>query len=80
MQATKVRLGNHGRLVIPASYSKALSLEPGTELLRVAFDALRLMSRDAAIKRAQDIVRQYVPEGHSLVDELSAERRADGHA
>lgn len=78
MQATRVRLGHHGRLVIPAPYRKALGLEPGAELvLRVEGNELRLISRDAAIKRAQDIVRRYVPEGYSLVDELLAERRAE---
>jgi hypothetical protein len=29
------------------------------------------------IRRAQQIVRRYVPEGHSLSDELIAERRAE---
>ncbi|MFV3130760.1 hypothetical protein [Niveispirillum sp. KHB5.9] len=31
---------------------------------------------DAAVKRVQSLVRQYVPEGVSLADELIAERRA----
>ena len=30
----------------------------------------------AAVKRAQSLVRQFVPEGVSLADELIAERRA----
>jgi hypothetical protein len=32
---------------------------------------------EGAILRAQAIVRQYLPEGRSLVDELIAERRAE---
>ncbi|MBI4922909.1 MAG: AbrB/MazE/SpoVT family DNA-binding domain-containing protein [Devosia nanyangense] len=38
---------------------------------------LRLMSRDTAVRKAQALVRKYVPEGVSLVDELIAERRAE---
>jgi hypothetical protein len=32
---------------------------------------------DAAIRRAQALVRQYVPAERSLVDELIADRRAE---
>jgi hypothetical protein len=32
---------------------------------------------DAAIRRAQAMMRQYAPEGASVVDELIAERRAE---
>lgn len=78
MNVTKVRMGNNGRVVIPAEYRKKLSLEPGTDLLlRVEGDELRLMTTASAIKRAQNLVRTYVPEGYSLVDELIAERRAE---
>jgi hypothetical protein len=38
---------------------------------------LRLATRREAIKRAQRLLRQYVPEGVSLVDELIAERRRE---
>jgi vacuolar-type H+-ATPase subunit H len=36
-----------------------------------------MRSLDAAIKRAQEIVRKYVPEGISLADELIRERREE---
>ncbi len=35
------------------------------------------MSRMTAIKRAQELVRRYNPEGRNLVNELVAERRAE---
>ena len=38
---------------------------------------LRLRSFDAALKRVQEIVRRYVPEGVSLADELIRERREE---
>ena len=40
-------------------------------------DGARVLSRAAAIREAQELVRRYVPEGVSLVDELLAERRAE---
>jgi hypothetical protein len=38
---------------------------------------LRLLSKEAAIRKAQELVRQYIPEGVSLVDQLIEERRAE---
>jgi hypothetical protein len=38
---------------------------------------LRIMTIEASIRRAQEIVSRYVPEGRSLVDEFIAERRAE---
>lgn len=73
-----VTVGPDGRIVIPAQYRRALGIEAGDELrLRAENGELRLISRRAAIKRAQSIVRRYVPEGVSLSDELIAERRAE---
>ena len=36
---------------------------------------LRFSTREAALQRAQERVKRYVPEGVSLADELIAERR-----
>lgn len=73
-----VTVGPDGRIVIPAQCRRALDIEAGDELrLRVENGELRLLSRRAAIKRAQSIVRRYVPEGVSLSDELIAERREE---
>ena len=43
-------------------------------------EEVRLLAHDCAIRRAQEIVRRYVPEGQSLVDELIKERREHGSA
>lgn len=78
MQEAKVKMGDNGRVVIPAPYRKALGIGPGDEIvLRLSDGELRLMSRATAIKRAQELVRRYIPEERSLVDDLSAERRAE---
>ncbi len=78
MQEARARMGDNGRVVIPAAYRKALGLAPGDEIiLRLGDGEVRLMSRMTAIKRAQELVRRYNPEGRNLVNELVAERRAE---
>jgi hypothetical protein len=44
---------------------------------RIIDGELRLLSKEAAVRKAQELVRQYIPEGVSLVDELIEERRAE---
>lgn len=75
---TKVEAG--GRVVIPAPFRRALGLEEGQAVLLVLEEkdgAVRLLTREAALKRAQDIVSRYVPAGVSLSEELIQERRAE---
>lgn len=78
MSKFMTKLGANGRIVLPAAYRKALGVAQGDELvLTLEDDALRIMSLDAAIRRAQAIVRQYIPEGARLSDELLADRRLE---
>jgi AbrB family looped-hinge helix DNA binding protein len=73
-----VRLGPDGRVVIPAAFREAIGLKEGDVLFaRLEDGEVRLLTPTAAIRRAQALVRQYVPEGVSLVDELIAERRKE---
>ena len=74
----KTKLGDGGRLVIPAKYRKALDLKPGDEIVMLLEkNELRVMGSQQAIKQAQAIVRRYIPEGRSLSDELIQERREE---
>lgn len=74
----RTRIGKNGRLVIPASYRRALGLEPGSEVILIlAGQELRLFAAEQAIRLAQERVRRYVPEGRRLSEELLAERRED---
>ena len=76
MRDVTVRIGSSGRLVIPAHLRKALGVKQGDELLvRVVDGELRLTTPALAIKRAQEMVRRYVPPDRSLADELLRERR-----
>ena len=73
----RARLNENGRLVIPASFRKALEIKPGDEvILRLEEGELRMTTLRQRIARAQRNVRKYVKPGVSLVDELIAERRA----
>jgi len=73
---TRTRVNENGRLVIPASYRKALGIKAGDEvILRMEDDELRITTMKRRIERAQRRIRQYVKPGVSLVDELIADRR-----
>ena len=74
----KVRLGPDGRVVIPAVFREALHLKEGDVLIASAEQGeLKLLTIPAAVRRAQAIVREFVPEGVSLVDELIQDRRRE---
>jgi AbrB family looped-hinge helix DNA binding protein len=76
MTAFKTKLAEGGRIVIPAEYRQALGLHVGDELiLRLEDGEVRIFSSRQAIKRAQELVRRYIPQNRSLADELIAERR-----
>ena len=73
---TRTRMGEKGRVVIPAEIRKALGMDAGGTLdLRVEDHELRISTIRGRILRAQERVRKYVPEGVSLSEELSVERR-----
>jgi AbrB family looped-hinge helix DNA binding protein len=74
----KVRLGPDGRVVVPAVFREALGLKEGDVLFaRLEGGEVHLLTPKAAMLRAQALVRQFVPEGVSLVDELISERRRE---
>ena len=73
-----VNLGKNGRLVIPAPLRRALDIAPGDELVLTLTDGeVRITTRDRAIARAQERVREYTGGEGSLVDDLLEERRAE---
>ena len=77
MKTTTVKLGESGRIVLPAQFRKELGVEPGDELILAMGDGeLRIFTRLQAIKRAQGLLKGLAP-GRSLVDELIQERRAE---
>ena len=76
MPEIKTKLGEGGRVVIPAEYRKTLGLKPGDEVILLLEEGeVRLLTPQRAVQRAQALVRRYIPEGRGLVDELLRERR-----
>lgn len=74
---TRMRVNENGRVVIPASFRKALGIGIGDEVvLRIEDGELRITTMKRRIERAQRLVRKHVKPGVSLVDELIAERSA----
>ncbi|MEM7132102.1 MAG: AbrB/MazE/SpoVT family DNA-binding domain-containing protein [Chloroflexota bacterium] len=75
-EAAKIMHGN--RIVIPASIRKELGLQIGDALTLILENGqLRLISHDQAVKKAQKLLRQYLPPDTPLVDELITDRRQE---
>lgn len=73
---TRLRVNENGRVVIPASFRKALGINAGDEVvLRLEDDELRITTLKLRLERARRRIRRYVKPGRSLADELIAERR-----
>lgn len=78
MNVQRGTLVSGGRLQIPAAFRRELGISDGdVVMMRVQDGELRLWTRDAAIRRAQEMYRKHAKPGVSLVDELIAERRAE---
>lgn len=79
MQSSHVRLGQNGRVVIPAEYRRAMGIKEGDEIVLVLENKeLRLMTVQAAVAHAQQVFGALHGNGkHSLVDVFIADRRAE---
>ncbi len=78
MTQVRTKIGEGGRIVIPAEYRQALGLQVGDEvILRLEGRELRIFTLNQAIKRAQELVSRSIPQERSLTDELIAERRRE---
>jgi AbrB family looped-hinge helix DNA binding protein len=73
---TRVQVGEKGRIVIPAEIREAMGIKIGDTIdLSLKDCELRISTLRSRIRRAQERARKYIPEGRSLSEELSAERR-----
>ena len=79
MERIMTRIDAAGRLVLPARFRKKLGLRAGDEVSLVLEDdsSLRVMTTAEAIRRAQSVVRRFVPQDRHLAAELAAERREE---
>lgn len=78
MSTHRSRITEGGRLVIPVEFRRKLGLNPGDSVvIDIADGELRVRSLNAAVKRAQALVRRYIPSDVSLSEELIRDRRAE---
>ncbi len=78
MERITVKIGEGGVVTIPAHFLDAMGVKDGDEIT-ITLDGreLKLYSYQQAVKRAQEIVRRYIPEGRMLSEELIRERREE---
>ena len=61
-EKTRTRINQNGRVVIPASFRKALGINIGDEVvLRIEDEELRISTLKRGIERAQRLVRRHSP-------------------
>ena len=73
-----IEVGEAGRIVLPSAFRKQLGIRTGDILAaEIVGGDIVLMTLESGIRKAQAIVRRYVPEGVSLVEELLEERRQE---
>ena len=74
----RTQVGEGGRVVIPAAFRSVLGIDVGDYVfLRLEDSEVCLFTPRDAIRRAQELVSQFVPDDVSLADELIAERRVE---
>jgi antitoxin PrlF len=75
MRQANLTIAPNGRVVIPLSMRAELGCQAGGKILaRLVNGTLVLEPVNAAVRRAQAMVRKYVPEGSGLVEEMISER------
>ena len=76
MNVQRGKIVSGGRIQLPVDVRRALSLSDGDIMqIEVVDGEIRLRPQRDAIRRIQERMRAYITEGHSVVDELIAERR-----
>ena len=71
-----VKMSAGGRVVVPAEIRRAMQISDGDTVLWDLVDgSARMTTQRERIRQLQSYVRQFVPAGVSLVNELNDERR-----
>lgn len=81
MQDIRTKIGEGGRVIIPAVLRQALHLEPGDDIiLHFEENEIHIITPEQALIKLQTTVKSYLDKLDkpvSLVDELIAMRRAE---
>lgn len=74
----KAKVTEGGRIVIPASMRKAMGIKVGNNVTLVLNElGLHVSTREAALKRIDDLMKDKIDPKRSVVDELIRERREE---
>jgi antitoxin component of MazEF toxin-antitoxin module len=79
MEVFHTKIEADGKIQLPPQILEELDFQAGQDVeLEVEKKTLRVsLTRAERLKRARELVRKYVPEGVSLVDELIEDRRRE---
>jgi AbrB family looped-hinge helix DNA binding protein len=78
MKQTPVKIGEGGRIVLPADYRKALGLDIGDELiLHLEHGKMMLLTKPQAIQYVQEKMAAYSTKGRVLSEEVIEERKRE---
>ena len=78
MHEHRTKINENGRLVIPVAFRKMLGLKTDDEvILRFDEDELHISNVRNAVKRARQLIKQYVPAEASLTASLIKDRRKE---
>jgi len=73
-----LEMGLDGRILIPVALRKAMQISPGEKITAwVDEGELHIVSVNVGVQKLQAMVRDQIPEGVSLVDELIKDRREE---
>lgn len=74
----KTKVGQNGRILIPAECRQAMNLSVGDEITILVEDGeATFFTLQHAVTRAQTIMKKYLTKGETLSEELIANRRKE---
>lgn len=81
MNDVRTKMGEGGRVIIPAIFRQAMHLEPGDDIiLHIEDNEIHITTPEQALLKLQAKVKRYLDKtgkAVSLVDELIASRRSE---
>ena len=79
MKQFTLRVDDQGRVLLPSFWRKQQQVKASTELCVTVNEhgGLVIETREQGLRRARALVRQYIPEGVRLSEEIIADHRAE---
>lgn len=78
MNEFRTKIGQNGRMLVPAECRAAMNLSVGDEITILVDDGeATFFTLDHAVKRAQSTMKKYLKKDESLSDQLIADRRKE---